>query len=374
MKRFLLFLFLLLLSPLLTGCGSLYAQRREVEQLKVMETLGLDPAPGGVVLSLASSSGVGDGKALCYSAAGASCSDAMERLRSRSLEELLFCGHLQHILIGEEAARQGLDGLLAFACRSSDLRLDMPLYLVLGTSAGETMRSIGVGEKNIADALTALENEREAASRLSTAGTILRDLERQGSSLARTLRVLDAAEEDPDGAKAVVPEGYGVLVGGKLAATIGPEDALAVQLLTDALSPCPLVVYDREGHAVTLEVQDGSRALRPVWDENGVLSGLDVAVEVGAAVLEIDGFEQVADEQVLRDLNARMETEISRRLGNVLRLSRRLEADFLGLGRLLEQQAPGRCRGLDQTLGPLLPALSLSVSVRGEIRHSHDIT
>ena len=49
MKKTLLFLFLLLLAPLLIGCGSLYAQRREVEQLQVMETLGLDPAPGGRV-------------------------------------------------------------------------------------------------------------------------------------------------------------------------------------------------------------------------------------------------------------------------------------------------------------------------------------
>ena len=171
MKKTLLFLFLLLLAPLLIGCGALYAQRREVEQLQVMETLGLDPAPGGVVLSLASSSGVGEGKALCYSAAGASCSDAMDRLRSRSLEELLFCGHLQHILIGEEAARQGLDGFLAFVCRSSDLRLDMPMYLVLDTSAEDTMRTTGAGEKNIADALTAMEEDRDKDSRLSTAGT-----------------------------------------------------------------------------------------------------------------------------------------------------------------------------------------------------------
>ena len=374
MKKTLLFLFLLLLAPLLIGCGALYAQRREVEQLQVMETLGLDPALGGVVLSLASSSGVGEGKALCYSAAGASCSDAMDRLRSRSLEELLFCGHLQHILIGEEAARQGLDGFLAFVCRSSDLRLDMPMYLVLDTSAEDTMRTTGAGEKNIADALTAMEEDRDKDSRLSTAGTVLRDLERQGSSLARTLRVQDAAEEDPEGARTVVPEGFGVLVDGKLTATISPEDALAVQLLTGTLSPCPLVVYDDEGRAVTLELQEGSARLRPVWGEDGALSGLDAAVEVRAVVLEIDGFEQVADEQVLGDLNARMETEISRRLGNVLRLSRRLEADFLGLGRQLEQQAPKRCRGLDQELGPLLPALSLSVSVRGEISHSHDIT
>ncbi len=373
MKRLLLLL-LFFAAPLLAGCGTLYAQRREVEQLKVMETLGLDPAPGGVLLSLASSSGVGEEQALCYSAVGASVSDAMDRLRDRSLEELLFCGHLQHILIGEAAARRGLDGFLAYVCRSSDLRLDMPVYLLLDARARDAMRGAGNGEKNIADALTAMEADREAASRLSSAGAVLRDLERQGSSLVRCLRLQAASEESPDGVKTVVPAGFGVLVDGRLEASISSEDALAVLLLTDSLTPSPMVVYDTEGRAVTLELQEGVTHLRPVWGEDGALSGLDVDVEIRAAVLEIDGFEQVADDQFLRDLNARMETELSRRLGKVLRLSRRMEADFLGLGRRLEQQAPMRCRGLDRALGPLLPTLSLSVSVQGQISHSNDIT
>jgi hypothetical protein len=250
----------------------------------------------------------------------------------------------------------------------------MPVYLLLDARARDAMRGAGDGEKNIADALTAMEADREAASRLSSAGAVLRDLERQGSSLVRCLRLQAASEESPDGVKTVVPAGFGVLVDGRLEASISSEDALAVLLLTDSLTPSPMVVYDTEGRAVTLELQEGVTHLRPVWGKDGALSGLDVDVEIRAAVLEIDGFEQVADDQFLRDLNARMETELSRRLGKVLRLSRRMEADFLGLGRRLEQQAPMRCRGLDRALGPLLPTLSLSVSVQGQISHSNDIT
>ncbi len=374
MKRKALLALLLLLAPLLSGCGSLYAQRREVEQLRVMETLGLDPAPGGVVLTLASSSGVGGKEALCCSAAGASVSDAMERLRSGSQEVQLFCGHLRHILIGEACARRGLEGFLAFVCRSSDLRLDMPMYLVLDSSAREAMESTGLGEKSVADALTALEEDVERARRLSTAGTVLRDLERQGCALVRSLRLQEAAEAGEDAGRALVPAGFGVLVDGKLAARIGPEDALGVRLLTDTLSPVPLVIYDARGRAVTLELQEAKSALQPVLGEDGALSGLDLAIRVRAAVLEIDGFEDAADEALLEELTARMETELSRRAGSVLRLSRRLEADFLGLGARLEQQAPLRCRGLDRDLGALLPGLSLTVSVEGELVHGNDIT
>lgn len=374
MKRRMLLLLLLLWTTLLSGCGSLYTQRREVEQLRVMETLGLDPAPGGVVLTLASSSGAGEGEAMCCSAAGASVSDALERLQDGTLEAQLFCGHLQHILIGEAAASRGLEGFLAFVCRSSDLRLDMPVYLVLGADAREAMESVGSGEKNIADALTALEEAAERSSRLSTAGTILRDLGRQNCALVRALRLQEAAEEGAEAGMMLVPAGFGVLVDGKLAGRIGPEDALAVRLLTDTLSPAPLVIYDTRGRAVTLELQESRSGLEPVWDEDGALSGLDLTIKVRAAVLEIDSFEDAADEALLEELTARMETELSGRAGSVLRLSRRLEADFLGLGTRLEQKEPLRCRGLDRRFGALLPGLSLTVALEGELVHGNDIT
>ena len=48
-----LLILLLCLAPVLAGLPRLYAQRRETEQLRLAETMGLDPAPEGLRLSLA---------------------------------------------------------------------------------------------------------------------------------------------------------------------------------------------------------------------------------------------------------------------------------------------------------------------------------
>lgn len=364
-------LLLLCLAPMLTGCGSLYNERRELETLRLAETLGLDPAPGGVLLSLAASSGAGDETPCCFSGVGASLSEALEALRRRSLEAELFCGHLQHVLVGEAFARQGLDALLAAVCRSSDLRLDMPIYLVLDAAALDALSSSGDGKTSASDTLTSLGRGREAST-LSSAGAILRDLDRQGCALIRSLRLQPSAETDPS-VYTLVPEGFGILVDGKLRELIGPEDAFAAELLADTLTPCPLVLRDVQGRTVTVELQSGGTKLRPLWGEDGSLAGLELRVRVEAVVLEIDGFTQVADEGSLNALTARLEAELSRRIGRVLRLSRDLEADFLGLGPRLEQLSPGRCRGLDRELGTLLPELTLRLVVQGELRHSNDI-
>ena len=366
-------LLLLALCPLLCGCGSLYAQRQEVEELRLMEAMGLDRAAGGVELSLAAAATEEEGSA-CYRAVGANLADALERLRSRAPDPVLFCGHLRHVLIGENYARVGLKDFLAAVCRSSDLRLDLPVYLLLDGTAGDAMAQAGDGEKGVVDALNALAVPGEERPRLSTAGAILRDLERRGCALVRTLRLQESAETTQQSAMTLVPAGYGVLVDGALRELIDPEDGVAAALLTETLSPCPLVLTDEEGRAVTLELQEGQVELRPVWDEKERLIGLELSVSVQAAVLEAEGFAPILEDARLDALTARLESELNQRIGRVLRLSRALGADFLGLGHRLELQAPLRCRGLGQELGGLLNTLQLSVSVQGELRHSNDIT
>ena len=289
-KKLLLLLFLL---PLLGSCSSLYADRKEVEQLRVVESLGLDLAPGGIRLSLASAAGPGAGKgALCFSTVGASVSDALDRLRQRSLEDVLFCGHLQHILLGESLARDGLEPVLAFVCRSSDARLDMPVYLLLDATAQEAMIAVGAGEKGISEVLRAFDSA-QAGLQLSTAGKILRDLQRQRCALIRALRLTEAAEEE-DGAQTLAPEGFGILVGGTLQALVDAKNAPAVLLLSDSLTPCPLILPDAQGKTVTLELQNGDSTLRPIRDGDGTLTGLEIESRVRATVQEIDGFDRVA--------------------------------------------------------------------------------
>ena len=90
-------------------------------------------------------------------------------------------------------------------------------------------------------------------------------------------------------------------------------------------------------------------------------------------MLEIEGFEQAADPKILEELRARLEAEMSRRIGRVLELSAALQADFLGLGPRIELLAPFMGRGLGAGLGALLPNLTLRVTVEAELRHSNDL-
>ena len=167
-----LLILLLCLAPVLAGLPRLYAQRRETEQLRLAETMGLDPAPEGLRLSLAAPGG-GEEEPLFASAPGASVNLAMDALRQQAGGEQLFCGHLQHILLGEAYARQGLESLLSAVCRSSDLRLDMPVYLILGAEAGEAMAALDDGKAGVCDALNSLGQRKNAG--LSSAGRTLRD-------------------------------------------------------------------------------------------------------------------------------------------------------------------------------------------------------
>ena len=362
MKKALLLL-LLCLVPGLTGCGGLRGQRRELAQLRLMESVGLDAAPGGLILSLSSAPSEEE-EARCFSAAGSSLTQAMEQLQSRAGEEL-FCGHLQNILVGELYAQGAPEALLSAVCRSSDLRLDQPVFLVLDGTAREALES--------GTALERLSPDREQAGSLSTAGGILRDLDRQGSSLIRALRLQPSAREGEDG-PTLAPAGYGVLGKEGLLATLTQEEAMAAELLTGTLSPCPLLLRDGRGRTVTLELQEADRSLRPLFDRQGTLTGLAVSVTVRATVLEIEGFPSVAEEDYREELTALLEKELHHRLQQLLQHSRDLEADFLGLGRQLELASPWRCRGLGEALGEKLPELSLRLRVQGELLHSNDIS
>ncbi|MBO6040034.1 MAG: hypothetical protein J6P58_02380, partial [Oscillospiraceae bacterium] len=214
MKRLLLLSFLLLF-PFLCSCGLMPAHR-EVEQMQIIQTVGVDYAPGGVRLSLAAAAEA-DGQETPppLTGSGRNYTAALGRIRESSVEEALFLGHVQSLLVGQEAAEHGLDDLLGTVCRSSDLRLDMPLYIVRGGSAEDMVLGAGSGSRGITEILQAADSrsERRQADRSGTVAALMRSLSRSGGALVRALRYEKAAE---DGGKTAADAGLAVLADGVL--------------------------------------------------------------------------------------------------------------------------------------------------------------
>lgn len=353
---------------LLTGRGGVRTNYREVEQLLVVQTLGLDGKEGGVTLTLAAK-GDSEQGVRRMKAPGSSVTAAMDRIRASIYEEELFCAHAERVLVGEKTAEAGLDSFLAWLERSPEMRLDLPLYVVRSDTAERAMLEVGDEQHGICDAMDTADRaaRRRGDCGLTTAADILRDSARFGSALICALSLRPAAEQGGDTLTAA-PSGYAVLREGKLVRFLNAEQAIAAGILKNRPGLSEITVCDRFGRPAVIELTDGSSRIRPVW-EGGALRGLQVEVQLRGSVAELSAGSAPPDTD---ELTALLEEKLASAVSAALQASRELRADYLGLASHVERADPARFRALTQPFPDLLPELQLEVTVRARLDHAPD--
>ncbi len=380
----------------LTACGSLRANYREMEELLVLQTLGVDNAEGGgTVLSLASCAASGKSAApvrMCLT--GATVASAVERAQNYSFEETLFISHADAVVLGEAYAAAGAADCVDYITQSPRLRIDMPIYIVRGATAEEAVLNVGDGEAGISEILRGVREYYNTRARdgVFTVADLTRDTLRHGSALVCALELTPSDRHTPDASAAdsgggspdsgssggassaprltAVAAGYAVMREMRLCGYISPEDSLGVGFLRGRVGQSDVTVTDRRGELVTLEINDGECDIAPRFASDGSLSRVDIAARVNATVLQADGSADFADVAYIDYLTAQLESVVSERIGRVLRLAQGLKADFVGLGAAVERAAPA-AYSPDAPFYELLPTLELRVSVNGRIIHSN---
>ena len=116
MKKILFFLIIAGLLFSLSGCNGIYSNFREVEQLLVIQTMGLDYYQEGVSLSLASGTNSQSSSPILLHGTGISVTSAIDQILNYSQAEELFMAHIGHVVLGEEAAKNGIDKYLSYIC------------------------------------------------------------------------------------------------------------------------------------------------------------------------------------------------------------------------------------------------------------------
>lgn len=402
MKKIIAFICVLCLVPSLCGCGSIYTNYRRVEDLLVIQTLGLDYISSGVSVTLASSSNSARGESPTYlEGTGETISAALSRIRNLSNEQALFFSHINGIVIGETAAHAGIEDYLTYTCRSADIRVDIPLFVIRDGTAKETIYTVGGSTSGISEVLQAVKESvyNHGWGELYTVADILRDNERYGSALVCALSRETASEtggesvsgggaENGGGSeqqeqeqsrsgsqeqKTVAADGYAVIKNGRLCGYVEAEDAMGVGFLKNSVGISDIVVKDMHGAPVSLEISGGGAKIKPIWDEDGSLHGIDVTADVRASVIETVTGSGLDSAEYCDHLTSQLESAISRRISAVLRLSRELEADFLGLAGMIEADAPKKYQDMGKPFTDCLSDLELQITVSGTLIHTNDI-
>ena len=413
MKRFLSLLIIICFIPAFCGCGSIYANYREIQQLMVVQTMGIDREKGGIQVSLAAAAEAAGSEPRRMTAQGATITDAIDRAYKLSYEEEIFFSHVNHLLVGEAAAEEGLDAFLDYVCQSPAMRIDIPLYIVRGSTANQAVMEVGDSSKGISEVMQTVHESFASPgnSRVFTVADTINSLLLYGSALVCAVECVPSSEsvspgkneaaqgngsqkeqqnnnqsdgqntglEDNQGQEQgerplmAVPAGYAVIREGKLCKFIEPEDAAAVGLLTGRVPVTSITVKDRNGKNAALELNQGSADIIPVWDGEGQLKGLNIQAQVSASVLESDSWGDSNSNEYINHLTAQLESAISQQLNSLLRSSMKLKADFLGLAGQVERKSPENYRLMSQRFPELLPGLELQITVSGQLSHTNDM-
>ena len=382
----------------LTGCTSVYSNFKEIEQLLVIQDMGLDKQGGGVLLSLCSASDESTGNVpkRLYGT-GDSITTALEHIYNYSFEDILFCSHISHVLIGEKAAESGIDDYLSYICRSPIMRLYIPLFVVKGSTAQDAVLKVGDGNRGVVEIMDSVEMSvgRLGNSSLYTAAETVRNLDRCGSSLICAVELAEplesdsgapagdstsssedegSAAQDEGGSKlTAVVYGYAVIRDGKLCKFLDRDEAIAVGFLTNKVGLTNVTVRDRHGSLVVLEIDSGGSEVTPVWSGTGELTGLNIAVDVRASIVEVSGSSDTRSAEYTDHITAQLEALISDYVSRVMLTSRELRSDFLCLAQTVERDDPSAFHMLPQSFPDLLPSLELQISVSGQLTHTNDV-
>ena len=378
MKRRFLLMMLLLALPLGLGGCALYPERLHgVERLLVVQAMGLDYSGDALRLSLCSAADSARGEGpVRLSGSGLTIRDAADDVARRVTDEELFCAHTGQLLIGEESARRGIGDVLRYVCRSRELRMDLPLYVVREGSAEEALLGTGderSGAVEVLEMLAASAPAREGGEAPSVS-RIAGTLEEGGCALVAALRCVPASEQQEDGALlTLAPAGCGVIRDGRLVAFLDEEDMAGLDLLTGARGVHTLLVRDRNGRRVTLRTAPGKTSLRALRDGDGALTGLELTVTLPVSVSEIDGRGALSDAAYADALTAAAEREILRRAGRVVGLEKSLGADFLGLKERLALLSTAGERERDAALLAAPGELEIRLAAGVTIQHANDL-
>lgn len=347
------------LCLLLTGCSGL-PTAREMGDMALLRTLGVDPSPAGVAVTGSTgprARGVeGEGEsALTLGADRESLSAACLAMQGQS-DSYVFFGYVDQLLIGQALAEEGVRPVLDYFSRDAELGLGAQLWLVRGAAARDAL-SAG-GEQGVDSRLETIRNDSEMgiANLTRTAGEVYADLLELGCAY------VPALSPDVEGDALLTERGYGVLRGDALAGFLEGEAAKGLELLAGGPS-ADVLDAELPGNRIS------------VWATSArTQSGLTFRGETPAALelrcrveVRLSEYRKAPDEEELETLRAELERRERERLEAALEQLQGWGTDCTGLGIKAAMAHPARWERIKADWPELFQRLPIEIRVNVRI-------
>lgn len=319
---------------LLSGCAGL-PTAREMGDMALLRTLGVDPSPAGVAVTGSTgprARGVeGEGEpALTLAADRESLSGACLAMQGQS-DSFVFFGYVDQLLIGQALAEEGIRPVLDYFSRDGSLGLGAQLWLIRDAAAREAL-SAG-GDQGVDSRLETIQNDSKMgiANLTRTAGEAYTDLLELGCAY------VPALSPAGDGGALLTERGYGILKGDALAGYLEGEAAKGLELLAGGPSAD---VLDAELPAGPVSVKvTSARTTSALTFRGDEPNALKLTCKIEAKLSE---YQNPLDGEELEFLREKLEHRERERMEKALEQLQGWGTDCTGLGVKAAMAHPAR--------------------------------
>ena len=151
------------------------------------------------------------------------------------------------------------------------------------------------------------------------------------------------------------------------------ENCLGVNLIINQPVGSVLAVKDSSGGYVSLSLKKTQCEVEGQYSQNGGLEGIVLKLCVKANIEQVDNDLDISSEDIRQHLAAELSSLLLGQCQNAVETSRRLETDFLGLGKRLYIESPARFEPYLKDFRTLLGGLEVKIKTDIIIERTYDI-
>lgn len=376
-----------------TACSSEnLPSRREIDEMELVRVVGIDKSPTDpemIQLSVASKeqstagsrggeASSGKPKSFLFLSEGTTAFDAARTIQTHT-DKKFFWGHVDFVLIGEDAAREDMGKYLDFFSRDGELRLDTRVFLVKGTSARELLEKVSGSEVFVADQLKSLEKNVELLSVSEPMELIelMEELDKGHSAgVVPSLFLTEHPGEHKGSSEGktqnIELDGYAVIKDFNLVDFIESPYSRGYNFIKNKAHSMAIEIEDPAGKAIALELINSRTRIIPEF-EGGQLKKVVFETIFSSNIDEVHSRADIFNEETLTWLEERQSQKIKEEMEYVIALAQKNKADFLDLGHVINMKHPYKWHAIEEQWNKIFPDLKMDVKVKSKIMRTYDI-
>lgn len=334
-----------------TGCNITFIGRTEMNRIEFIRAVGVDKCPHNddlVRLTIATqsikSSGSGgqqkDSETLFSE--GKTVFDAVRNFWNH-MDKRPFWGHLEYVIIGEEAAKQGIFKYIDFFSRDPEVRLNLKVFLAKDQSAEDTIKKVSIEDKFVFERLEGIA-ENQWGQSVSNAVELLEAmyiLDNKSLSLYLPfIRVGDYTDhgENHDEVRDLIMGGFGIFNKDKLSGYLDDRMGRGLNWMRNKVNSGVIIVKSPQGYNISLEIIDSKTNFKPKIINKQLT--VTINVQMTSNVAEISSSENIFNGETIKYLESGQEQIIKDEIVSVINYGKNKGLEFFGTAYAVQHKYP----------------------------------